>query len=144
LFLLKITLLISFIILIFQFSTKKMSILLFSLRNVPDDESSEIKDLLDTNEINYFETSAGNWGVSMPALWLKNNDELEKAQKLLNEYHIQRAKTQRKVYEELKQERKNKSLLDAFIENPIKYLIYLAAIAFMLFLYPKMLFEFGL
>jgi len=121
-----------------------MSILLFSLRNVPDDESSEIKDLLDTNEINYFETSAGNWGVSMPALWLKNNDELEKAQKLLNEYHIQRAKTQRKVYEELKQERKNKSLLDAFIENPIKYLIYLAAIAFMLFLYPKMLFEFGL
>ena len=121
-----------------------MAILLFSLRGVPDDESFEIQNLLDEHEINYYETSAGNWGISMPALWLKNDDQLEKAQHLLNEYHTERAITQREIYQELKKERKNKGIFDSFIENPLKFFIYIAAIAFIIYLYPKMLFEFGL
>jgi len=121
-----------------------MPTLLFSLRGVPTDESNEIKDLLDDHEINYYETSAGNWGISMPALWLPNNDELDTAQKLLHEYQTQRAITQRKIYEQLKKDRKNKRLLDVFIENPFKFLTYLAAIAFIIYLYPRMLEEFGL
>jgi len=121
-----------------------MAILLFSLRGVPDDESLEIKDLLDKHEIDYYETSAGNWGISMPALWLRNDEQLEKSQKLLNEYHKQRAETQRKIYQEQKKDRKNKSIINVFIENPIRFLIYIAAIAFMIYLYPKMLFELGL
>jgi len=121
-----------------------MAILLFSLRGVPNDEHFEIKDLLDEHEINYYETSAGNWGISMPALWLKNEDQLEEAQKLLSEYHHQRALTQRRIYQDLKNERKNKRLIDVIIENPVRFLIYIAAIAFIIYLYPKMLFEFGL
>lgn len=121
-----------------------MTTLLFSLRGVPDDEAYEIKELLDTHEINYYETSAGNWGISMPALWLANTDELEKANKILNEYHTQRAITQRENYEQLKRERKNRRFVDVMTNNPIKLLIYLIAIVFILYLYPKMLFELGL
>ncbi len=121
-----------------------MAILLFSLRGVPDDEAFEIKDLLDTHNVVYYETSAGNWGISMPALWLKNEEQLKSAQKLLNEYHNQRAITQREIYLTLKKEQKNKGIFNAFIENPIKFFIYIAAIAFIIYLYPKMLFEFGL
>ncbi len=121
-----------------------MATLLFSLRGVPNDEHFEIKELLDEHEINYYETTAGNWGISMPALWLKNEDQLKEAQKLLFEYHNQRALTQRKIYQDLKTKKKNKRLIDVIIENPIRFLIYIAAIAFILYLYPKMLFEFGL
>jgi len=121
-----------------------MPTLLFSLRGVPDDESYEVKELLSSHEIDYYETSAGNWGISMPALWLSNTDELEKAQMLLDEYQQQRAITQRKNYEQLKKERKNKRLIDVIIEKPLRLLIYLAAIAFILYLYLRMLFEFGL
>lgn len=117
-----------------------MAILLFSLRGVPDDESFEIKDLLLHHQINFYETSAGNWGISMPALWLKDETQLKEAQHLLSEYHIQRATIQKEIY----QEQKNKGSIDAFKRNPVKYIIYLAGIAFMLYLYPKMLFEFGL
>ena len=121
-----------------------MPTLLFSLRGVPADETDEIKELLDKHEINYYETSAGNWGVSMPALWLPNNDELDNAQNLLNEYHTQRAITQRNIYQQLKRDKKNKRLFDVFIENPFKFLTYLLAIAFIIYLYPRMLEEFGL
>lgn len=121
-----------------------MTTLLFSLRGVPDDEAYEIKELLDAHQINYYETSAGNWGISMPALWLSNTEELEKAHKLLNEYHTQRAATQRENYEQLKREKKNRRLIDVILNNPFKVLIYLMAIGFILYLYIRMLFEFGL
>ncbi len=121
-----------------------MPTLLFSLRGVPDDEAYEIKEMLDTHEINYYETSAGNWGISMPALWLTDADELEKAQELLNEYHHRRATVQLEKYKELKKEHKNKRFIDAILDNPVKLAIYIVTIAFILYLYARMLFEFGL
>ncbi|MCK4841433.1 MAG: hypothetical protein KAT04_06070 [Methylococcales bacterium] len=115
-----------------------MSTLLFSLRGVPEDEADEIRILLDKHSIDYYETCAGNWGISMPALWLRNKLELATAQNLLNEYHQQRAITQREIYKQLK---KDKKILG---EKPFKRFIYLAIIIFILYLYIKMLFEFGL
>ena len=38
-----------------------MSKLLFKLRNVPDDEALEVRELLELNDIDYFETTPGNW-----------------------------------------------------------------------------------
>lgn len=118
-----------------------MPTLLFSLRGVPDDESDEIRELLDTHNINYYETSAGNWGISMPGLWLTNNDELKEAQSLLNTYHQQRAITQRQNYAQLKKDQNN-SL--SFTKKSFQFLIHMVAIAFILYLSIKMLFEFGL
>ena len=121
-----------------------MSTLLFSLRGVPDDEADEIRELLTENNIDYYETSAGNWGISMPALWVKNNEEVFEAQKLLNQYHQQRAITQREIYDQLKKEGGNKQLLDVLTENPLRFIIYIGAIAFILYVSIKMIFEFGL
>ncbi len=118
--------------------------LLYSLRGVPEDEIYEIKELLTENEINFYETSAGNWGISMPGLWLNNSDEFEKAQSLLNEYHQQRAISQRKQYEELKKAHQNRRTIDVFMEKPVRFLLYIGAIGFILYLYIRMLFEFGL
>ncbi len=81
-----------------------MSTLLFSLRGVPEDEANEIRILLTENNIDYYETSAGNWGISMPALWLVNNAKLNEAKQLLYDYHQQRAIRQREIYKQLKKE----------------------------------------
>ena len=43
-----------------------MSALIFRLRNVPEDEAMQVRDLLDEHRIDWFETSAGNWGIGMP------------------------------------------------------------------------------
>jgi len=77
-----------------------MSALLFKLRNVPDDEAEDIRELMKTHGIEIYETSAGNWGISMPAIWVQNDERLPEAKQLLAQYQQTRATDARKVYNE--------------------------------------------
>ena len=120
-----------------------MATLLFSLRGVPEDEAHEIRCLLTEKEIDYYETSAGNWGVSMPALWLINNEDLYQAQQLLESYHIYRANTQREIYLQQKKAGKHRNLIRSFLEKPIRFIVYLSFAAFIIFISFKMIIEFG-
>lgn len=121
-----------------------MSTLLFRLTNVPEDEADEIRELLRSNGIDYYETSAGNWGISMPALWLIKDEDLFKARQLLEEYQHQRSITQREKYLQLKKMGANISLLSSIKERPWRFIVYLGAILFILYVSIKMVFEFGL
>lgn len=67
-----------------------MAIQLFRLRNVPEDEADEIRELLHENQIDFYETPPDNWGVSMPAIWLKDETQIDKAKALLETYQAQR------------------------------------------------------
>ncbi len=117
-----------------------MSLLLFSLRGVPDDEADEVRELLTEQAIDFYETPAGNWGVSMPALWLKDESELEKAHSLLNTYQQQRAIIQRELYLQTKP----KTLLQAFIARPSLYSVYFLAMGLVVYASIRLLFELGL
>ena len=112
--------------------------LIFKLRNVPDDEVAEVHQLLKDNHIDYYETSAGNWGISMPALWLKDDKQLDQARQLLADYQQQRAKRAREAYEKLKAEGKHRTLLDEFKEHPIRLIIYFAITILLIFLPIKL------
>ena len=68
-----------------------MSKLLFRMRNVPDDEAQEVRELLDANDIEYFETFSGNWGISLPAIWLPREEQFAAARSLLDHYQAERA-----------------------------------------------------
>ncbi len=120
-----------------------MSILLFSLRGVPEDEADEIRELLIANELDYYETSAGNWGVSMPAIWLKENEDIDKARQLLSEYHQHRLMTQREKYQQLKKEGQNVSVTHSIKNNPLRFICYVAAMLFILYVSIRMVLEFG-
>jgi hypothetical protein len=100
--------------------------------------------LLRSNGIDYYETSAGNWGISMPALWLIKDEDLFKARRLLEEYQHQRLITQREKYLQLKKTGVNISLISSIKERPLRFIVYLAAILFILYVSIKMVFEFGL
>ena len=76
-----------------------MALLLFRLRNVPDDEADEVRHLLNENSIEFYETSAGNWGISMPAIWLRNDDDYDLAFSLLHQYQLSRSQRMRAEYE---------------------------------------------
>lgn len=106
-----------------------MATQLLKLRNVPQDELLELYELLDAHEIDYYETSAGNWGVSMPALWLKNNAQLDQAKALLEEYEKQRFARVRNEYEQLKKAGNARTLMDMVKENPLQYVLYVGIIA---------------
>tara|TARA_R110000772_G_scaffold71427_7_gene156604 strand:+ start:2288 stop:2650 length:363 start_codon:yes stop_codon:yes gene_type:complete len=102
---------------------------LLKLRNVPEDEVAEIYALLESHQVEFYETSAGNWGISMPALWLVDDDQYPRVRAILDEYSLQRFQRMRAEYESLKQEGKARTFVDMLKENPFKISLYLVIIA---------------
>lgn len=106
-----------------------MAILLFKLRNVPDDEAAEVRELLTSHEIPFYETSAGNWGISMPAIWLHNNDHYDHARSILDAYQQQRVTRMREQYLADKSAGRADTMLSMVRRDPARTLAYLVLIA---------------
>lgn len=115
--------------------------ILFRLRNVPDDEAEEVRELLTHHHIDYYETSAGNWGVSMPVIWIKDEHQFQQAKELLDAYQEARSIRVREEYARLKREGKNKTVLDSFMENPALFIAYVLIVLALLYLPFKLIME---
>ncbi|MFO7592587.1 MAG: DUF6164 family protein [Pseudomonadota bacterium] len=111
-----------------------MARLLFKLNGVPEDEAQDIRELLDENRIDYYETSAGRWGISLAAIWLKDESQLQQAVELIDRYQQERYRLAREEYERLKAAGKLESLVDRFRGDPIRFLLYIVAILVVLYL----------
>ena len=114
-----------------------MPVKLFSLRNVPDDEAEDIRELLDKNGTAYYETPAGNWGISIPAIWLHNKDQLLQAECLIEEYQRKRLIRAREQYEQQGRRGNLETIFDKIKEDPIRFLIYLAIAFIVLYISIK-------
>lgn len=104
-----------------------MAAQLFNLRGVPDDEADEIRALLQEHAIDYYETPAGNWGISMPSIWINDEGQRERALALIDEYQQRRQRTSR-------EERPQRSVIAMISEHPVRYVAYLLLIALVLYL----------
>ncbi|WP_090657805.1 DUF6164 family protein [Nitrosomonas marina] len=111
-----------------------MSKILFKLNGVPDDEANDVRALLSDNDIDFFETAAGNWGVSMPAIWLRDENQFDRARALLDEYQQARTIRMREEYDSLKKSGKHKTLLDAVKERPVLFIVHLAVTILVIYL----------
>jgi len=113
---------------------KSMAELLFKLRNVPADEADEVRELLHNHGVDFYETDAGSWGISLPAIWLNSGERLEEARSLIEAYQQQRRKNARQTYEQLQQRGEQRTVLDKVREAPLLAAIYLAAVLLILYL----------
>ena len=111
-----------------------MAILILKLRDVPEDELLEVQQLLDEHEIDYYETSAGNWGVSLPALWVREDAQAERAKALLKDYAAQRFGRVKGEYEARKDAGEAQGIIDIARHNPAQFVLYLLVIAAVLFI----------
>ena len=108
---------------------------LFGLRGVPEDEADDVRQLLTEHRIEYYETTAGNWGVSMPAIWLADEDQFPQAKKLIDAYEAERSVRMRGEYEQQKKAGLNVSLLGRIKNDPVAYLVTIAFILFLLYIF---------
>lgn len=111
-----------------------MSKLIFPLRSVPDDEAQEIRALLTENHIHFYETTAGNWGISMPGIWLHQEDDFPNAKELIDQYQQNRAIAARKEFALQKSLGLHTTLVDRIAKQPIKIIFYCLLVALILFL----------
>ena len=101
-----------------------MSVLLVKLRHAPDDEIAEICGLLEEQGIDFYQTRGGNWGISAPAIWLRDASQKARAKALLDDYQQSRLQRVRGEYERLKQSGEQPTLGGKFRENPLQFVVY--------------------
>ena len=111
-----------------------MAKLLFRLRFVPDDEADDVRQLLDDNDIGWFETSPGNWGISMPGIWVQDSKDFDQARRLLDDYQQARQARMREEYEHSRQRGQARTATQMFLENPLRFVSYIVLIGVVLFL----------
>lgn len=105
-----------------------MPVKLFPLNGVPEDEAEEVRALLNAGEIDYYETPAGNWGLSVPALWLHDENQFAQARALIDVYQQARLLRVREEYEQQQREGRQRTLIDVIRENPLRFFAYVAVI----------------
>ncbi len=99
-----------------------MAAQLFQLKNVPTDEAEEIRQLLEQHQFDFYETHAGVFGFSMPAIWLHDESQLEAAQRLLFDYHQQRYQQARENYLTAKDSNEHETLIRKIRRQPLRFL----------------------
>lgn len=67
-----------------------MAKLIFKLRDVSIDELSEVRVLLESHDIDIYETQGGLFGMSLPGLWVSDDAQYEQARALLDTYAAER------------------------------------------------------
>ena len=97
-----------------------MSALAFRLRNVPQEEAEEVRALLEEHDIECYETTAGNWGIAMPGIWVQDDEDLPRARTLINDYQRQRRETQRLAYEHDLRDGRATTLSQRIRSQPLK------------------------
>lgn len=113
-----------------------MAALLFRLRNVPENEASAVRKMLDEHHVDYYETDAGNWGISMPAIWINDDSRLSEYKTLIDKWQQDYAATARSEYLQRKADGLEPSLFDKIKSRPLPSLL---AIAFSMFIIYLML-----
>lgn len=108
-----------------------MSALIFRLRHVPNDEAEAIRNLLNEHGVDWYETSAGNWGIAMPGLWATDDEQIDKARALIEQYQEEHSAAQRELHERQRQLGQGPTLMQRLIEHPLRSL---GIIAFCLFI----------
>ncbi len=107
---------------------------LFILRGVPDEEVEGLCALLTEQQIDFYETPAGSWGISMPSIWVKDETQFDLAKQLLDEYQIDYQARAQSEYQALKQQGKQRSAVDLFKDHPLRYVSYLLFIAVLVYI----------
>ncbi len=121
-----------------------MSILFFDLRGVPSDEADEVRELLNTHQIEFYETHAGMFGVSLPAIWLYHSEDLAKARPLFDTYQQQRAITQKAHYQSLKEQGLQPGFWLHNLKNPLRFLGYSLILVLVIYVSIRWVLDLGL
>jgi hypothetical protein len=110
-----------------------MAKLIFKLKSVSYDEADDIKNLLTKNRIAFYESPAGNWEISMHALWLNDEAQYTAAKQLINEYQIERSQYVRQETQQKIDQGEYETFIQRLFNKPIQFFIPLAIVIFILY-----------
>jgi hypothetical protein len=109
-----------------------MAKLLFDLRNVPDDEADEVRELLDAGQIAFYETKPAAWGLFAGGIWVVDETAMETARAMLADYQLQRQQKARDDYRLARRQGTVETFWTALRREPGKVAVLIFAVGFIL------------
>jgi len=114
-----------------------MSKILFRLRQVPDDEADDVRQLLDRNAVDWYETSAGKFQISFPAIWVRDEADEPRARQLIEAYQLERQERFRAARAEREASGEEETFVARVMSNPMPVIATLLFVAFILYISIK-------
>lgn len=109
-----------------------MSKLLLNLRNVPDDEADDVRAMLDSHRITFYETTPSMWGISAGGIFVAEDVDVAEAKRLMAGYQQQRQARARAEYEAAQRAGTAETFWTVLQAEPGRVLLTVLAIAFLL------------
>ena len=109
-----------------------MAKLLMNLRNVPDDESGDVRAMLESNGIAWHETAPSVFGISAGGIYVTDDGQVDAARRLMADYQAQRRARARAAYEAEVRAGTARTFLDVLREEPLRVVGSVLAIVFLL------------
>lgn len=94
--------------------------LIFNLQHVSDEEADEVRELLATHDIEFYETHAGRWRIGLAGIWLPNASQKDQALALIEDYQKQRLMLAQDQRSRLQEQGVLKSFVANLKQNPVK------------------------
>ncbi len=107
---------------------------LYPLRNVPDDETEELRILLRDHDIDFHETSSGFFGIGTAAIWVNDTAQFDFAKELISQYQRQRYAQAHQHYLDQKAAGDQTRFGDLYRRNPGTVITYLLFALFLIIL----------
>lgn len=120
-----------------------MAVRLFKLRDVPDDEAEDVRLLLSEHDISFYETNSGGFSIGTAAIWLHDDEKLDQARVLIDEYQKRRSVEQQAEYEKLRAAGEQVTFFDRFREHPVMVIVLLLFSLFILYVSLSPFLSFG-
>jgi len=109
-----------------------MSRLLLNLRNVPEDEIEDVRELMAAHGIECYDTPPGPLGITAGGIWLRHANDYARARELMDDYQAQRRVRARSEWQAAQAQGRADTLLSAIRRHPLKALLVIAGSVFIL------------
>jgi hypothetical protein len=109
-----------------------MAKLLLNLRNVMEDEADDVRAMLREHDLDFYETHPSRWGISHGGIWLSRDADLPEAKRLMAIYQAARQARVRAENEAARRDGTAPTFASVLRDEPLRVLLTLLAIAFLL------------
>ncbi|QDH70335.1 DUF6164 family protein [Marilutibacter alkalisoli] len=109
-----------------------MAKLLLNLRNVPDDEADDVRAMLDAARIDFYETPPSMWGISAGGIYVREDEDVAQAKRLMADYQAQRRVRVRAEHEAAVRDGTSETFWSVLRAEPLRVVLTVIAIVLLL------------
>lgn len=111
-----------------------MAKMIFRLNNVPDEEADAVRELLRDHEVDFYETSAGKFGISVAGIWLNDESQVPRARQLIEKFQASHSAHMRQAWQESVERGEADTFWRRLRREPVRILLFLVAVAVILYI----------